>query len=260
MIGEVFLRAAVTVHEEQTGTRAPYLDVELDTVVGPYPHFPPRSMSPWSPREAPRATFAARFDHRRFRRLPSVPVSQPPVPAPTEPAESPQPEPTLAAILPEVARRSGRWKVALRLVVSVGVLAILVIKTPQPRRRGTPPEPHAHRDPAGPRAAPHDRRHRAVGVALAAGAPRVRPARRPGDAHVVHARGPVRRQRAAVDDRRRRGAHQPARRAGSSRPRPRSRRLRSSGSRGSSRSRRSSSSGSSPGPRWSTRRTRSSRS
>ncbi|MDQ1533440.1 MAG: glycosyltransferase 2 family protein [Actinomycetota bacterium] len=51
-----------------------------------------------------------------------MPASQPPVPAPIDP--------TLDAVLPGLVRKPGRWKVALRLLVSVVVLAILVIKTP----------------------------------------------------------------------------------------------------------------------------------
>ena len=57
-----------------------------------------------------------------------MPTPQPPVP--TTPREPTPIEPTLEAVLPGLVHRPGRWKVALRLLVSVGVLAILVIKTP----------------------------------------------------------------------------------------------------------------------------------
>ena len=58
------------------------------------------------------------------------------------------------------------------------------------------------------RAHGHDR-HRALGVALAAGARRVRTPRPAARAHRPLLRGPVRRQRPAVDHRRRRAARQP---------------------------------------------------
>ena len=60
-----------------------------------------------------------------------MPISKPPVPPSAETPSGPAPvEPTLDAVLPGLVHKPARWKVALRLVVSVGVLTILVIKTP----------------------------------------------------------------------------------------------------------------------------------
>jgi hypothetical protein len=40
VIGEILLRTTVAVDKEQAGARTVDLHVELDTVIGPYPHVP----------------------------------------------------------------------------------------------------------------------------------------------------------------------------------------------------------------------------
>jgi hypothetical protein len=59
VVGEVFLRAAVPVDEDEPGAGARDLHLELDTVVGPYPHrATSRSIHHRRRARRPRASFA----------------------------------------------------------------------------------------------------------------------------------------------------------------------------------------------------------
>jgi uncharacterized membrane protein YbhN (UPF0104 family) len=117
VISEVFLCPTVSVNQEQAGTCALDFHVEFDSIVGPDSHgATPRSM----------------HHRRRVRRTRATlgpvagdgSVGCPLMAQPTTPAGG----------LPEAGgdagRASARWKLLLRMVVSAGVLAVLVLKTP----------------------------------------------------------------------------------------------------------------------------------
>ena len=120
MVVEVFLCTTMTVNEKQAGARTLDPNVELDAVVGPYSHHtPPRSTHHRRRNRGARATFA-RWSTFGFVGCPSVPD-------PTPPEATPSAAPAAPATS---APKAARLKMLLRLVVSVGVLTLLVIKTP----------------------------------------------------------------------------------------------------------------------------------
>ena len=173
MVGEVLLRAPVAVDEEQARARSPRPPPRARHRRRSVPascHPRARCTMVAAP-GASRATFGRRSSRGRVT-AGSVGCPVMSAPVPTDPA------PPRATSRRCQGRRGGRS--ALRLLVSVGVLTLLVLKTPHlERRRSRTATTWRTASLLRRGAAAHPRRHRAVGLALAAGAARVRPARRP---------------------------------------------------------------------------------